>query len=185
MKRVFVVHGWKGKPTSNWFPWLKGELVARKVSVEIPQMPGPTRPTQSKWLAHLEKVVGQPDSETFFVTHSLGGIAVLRYLESLPASTKIGGLVLVAGFPESIGRPEITTFFKNALDFHKVRRMARGYVVAIHSNNDNYVSFHHGETLRDRLGAKLITIPNGGHLNANSGYFTLPIVLDELIAMGC
>lgn len=28
-KRVFIVHGWDGKPSGAWLPWLKKELEAK------------------------------------------------------------------------------------------------------------------------------------------------------------
>ncbi len=185
MKRVFVVHGWKSKPSSNWFPWLRAQLRLWPVEVQVLSMPDPEKPKREAWVKTIVKAVRVPDEDTFFVGHSLGGIAILRYLESLPKKTRVGGIVLVAGFPEPINRPEITTFFEKPLDYGKIRKIVRSNVVAIQSTNDPYVPFEHGKKLRDALAAKLIVIESGGHLNSASGHDTLPVVLTELIELGC
>ena len=185
MKRVFVVHGWKSKPSSNWFPWLKSELRLWPVEAQVLAMPHPEKPKREAWMKTIAKAVRVPDEDTFFVGHSLGGIAILRYLESLPSKTRVGGVVLVAGFPESINRSEIMTFFEKPLDYGKIRQIAGSNIVAIQSTNDPYVPFEHGEKLRDALLARLVVIESGGHLNSASGHVTLPVVLKELVELGC
>jgi len=185
MKRVFIVHGWKSKPSSNWFPWLKAQLRMWPVDARVLAMPNPEKPKRETWVKTIAKAVNVPDEDTFFVGHSLGGIAILRYLESLPKKTRVGGIILVAGFPESIDRSEIMTFFEKPLDYEKIRQIVGLNIVAIQSTNDPYVPFEHGEKLRDALAAKLIVIESGGHLNSASGHDTLPVVLTELIELGC
>ena len=96
-KRVFIIHGWEGTPDSNWFPWLKNELEKKGFAVAAPQMPNAVCPKMGEWLAYLQKIVGKPDENTFFVGHSLGSIAILRYFESLPDQEKAGGAILRAG----------------------------------------------------------------------------------------
>lgn len=29
MKRVFIVHGWGGRPDESWFPWIQRELESK------------------------------------------------------------------------------------------------------------------------------------------------------------
>lgn len=185
MKRVFVVPGWKGKPTSNWFPWLANELRLWGVYVNVLAMPNAEAPLLHEWLETITKAVGEPDEETFFIGHSLGSIAILRYLESLPASTEIGGVISVAGFPESINRTEITTFFAHPLDYEKIKAIVAKKMIAIQSRDDPFVPFAHGETLRDKLGAKLVPVKNGAHFTRSSGHDRLVVVLEKLVLLGC
>lgn len=189
MKRVIIIHGWEGKPASNWFPWLKRELEARGVKVEVPEMPDTEHPKEDEWVARLAKVVDEPDAETFLIGHSLGGITILRYLESLLDGERIGGVVLVAAFSEPLPNrkafAELNSFFTCPVNFERVRRTAAKQFVAIQSDNDRYVPVLHGEIFTEKLGARLITIKGGGHLNAGDGYMELPEALNELIAMGC
>lgn len=53
--------------------------------------------------------------------------------------------------------------------------------IAINSDDDPYVPLRHGEILRDKLGAELIVVPKGNHLNESAGFTKLPIVLKSLL----
>lgn len=44
MKKAYIIHGWEGRPDSNWFPWLKTELESQGFAVEVPQMPNAAHP---------------------------------------------------------------------------------------------------------------------------------------------
>lgn len=179
-KRVFIIHGWEATPESNWFPWLKKELENQGFDVCAPVMPDTNNPDLSKWLSYLQKLAKNPNKNTYFVGHSLGVITILRYLEKLPAGVKIGGAILVAGFPEPIGYEELNSFFTTPLDYKKIKNSANKFI-AIYSDNDPYVPLKNGEILKNKLGAELIILPNSGHLNAGDGYFRLPIVLEKII----
>ncbi len=96
--RVFLIHGWEGRPDGHWFPWLSLELKARGWEVNAPQMLHAAEPKVSEWLSFLKKYVGKPDRHTYFVGHSLGCNAIVRYIELLPKTARVGGCVFVAGF---------------------------------------------------------------------------------------
>lgn len=179
-KRVYIIHGWEGRPDINWFGWLKGELEQKDFIVEAPFMPDTNHPTAEKWIAHLNEIIKNPDADTFFVGHSLGVVAILRYLETLSIDQHIGGAVLVAGFPEPIGKPELLSFFSAPLDYARIKNTTKHFI-AIHSDNDPYVPLKNGEVLRDSLGAQLIIVPHAGHLNQENGFTELPIVLESVL----
>lgn len=180
MPRVVIIHGWGATPESNWFPWLAHELRSRGVDVAVPAMPNTDNPDEGEWVTKMHEVIGTPDEETYLVGHSLGGIAILRYLESLEEGGKIGGAVFVAGFAEPVGISEVENFFTRAVDFAKVRAStAKGFAV-IRSDNDPYVPARLGDDLAQKLGAELLVIPGGAHLNMGSGYFQFPEALDAL-----
>ena len=98
------------------------------------------------------------------------------------AGKKIGGAILVAGVAKSIGVGELENFFGNPFDYKKIKSSAKHFVV-INSDNDPYIPVKHGEILRDKLGAKLIIIPKGEHLNAGNGFFEFPLVFGEILKM--
>lgn len=179
-ERVFIIHGWEGTPDSNWFPWLRKELEKQGFEVIVPAMPDTDHPIFSEWLADMQKIICHPDKNTYLVGHSLGAIAILRYLESLPTGQKIGGVVLAAGFSESLGIKETESFFVEPLNYERIKNSAEKFI-AINSDNDPYVPIKKGEILRDKLGAELIVVPKGSHLNEGAGYTELPIVLENLL----
>jgi uncharacterized protein len=181
-KRVFIIHGWEGTPDSNWFQWLKGELEKKEFEVTVPQMPNANFPEMDEWLSYLRKIVGESDGNTFFIGHSLGSVAILRYFEILSEQEKTGGAVLTAAFSESIGIEVLDNFFVAPLDYGRMKKVSKKIVV-INSDNDPYVPLQQGENLRDKLDAKLIVIPKGDHLNVGNGNFEFPLVLNEILKM--
>lgn len=181
-KHIVIVHGYKGEPGSNWFPWLKLKLEDLGHRVDIPSMPQADAPQLIKWVSHLSEVIGQPSEDVFLVGHSLGCITILRYLESLPTSTKIGGIILVAGFSQPIDLIELNNFFETPLDYEKCK-LAAERITLINSDNDKHVPLRQGEVMHDWLEAKLIVYNNGGHLNAKAGFSEFPMVLDEIVRM--
>ena len=110
-KRVFIIHGWESSPESNWFPWAKRELEKLGYEVTVPVMPTPMFPKKEEWVEYIKKLVRAPDKEMLLMGHSLGVIAILRYLESLENEERINKAILVAGFSESIKFPVVEKFF--------------------------------------------------------------------------
>ncbi len=181
-KKVIIIHGWETDPSCNWFPWLKAELEKIGCEAIVPEMSNTNHPQMTEWLNYLDEVVGGINENTYFVGHSLGVITALRYLERQSFDTKVGGAVLVAGFPDVIGYPALDNFFVTPLDFGKVKNKAKKFVV-IHSDNDQHVPLMCGDIFQDKLEAELIVINNGGHLNDGDRSFGFPLVLEKLKEM--
>jgi len=179
-KRVFIIPGLGATPADNWFPWLKEEFLKLGIETVVPAMPNIQKPEQLEWLAHLSKIIGKPDSQTFLIGHSLGSTLILRYLENLSVGQKVGGAILVAGPISSVGLYEIENFFKKEFDFKKIKQAAKK-IVLIYSDNDPLVPKSHGEKLQEKLGGKLYLIPRGNHLCEGDGFFRFPIALKEIL----
>lgn len=192
MKRVFIVHGWDGSPAEGWFPWLKTELKKKGFTVAVPAMPHPERPTIEDWTSELSRAVGTPDTQTYFVGHSIGCQTILRYLAMLPNVTPIGGAVFVAGWftlkkledadAEAIAAPWV----QGVLDTPKVKNILSGKISAIFSRTDSWVPLENEKIFQDKLGAK-IYIENGGvpsgHFSGSDGIVQLPKVLELILDM--
>ena len=180
MKRVVIVHGYTGYPDKNWFPWLKEKLEEIGVRAEVPEMPNTNAPKLSEWLPHLTEAIGNPDEELVLVGHSLGCPTILRYLESLDDDYKVGGVVLVAGFAEPLPHlPELNSFTENSWDDEKIKSKSK-QITIVNSTDDDAVPFFNAETVRDRFGAKLVTLEGMGHINERWGITEVPFVLDEV-----
>lgn len=180
MKRVFIIHGWEASPESNWFPWLKEELEKRGIAAFVPAMPNPLFPKCEQWVAHLRDLIGRPDQDTILVGHSLGTIAILRYLETLQEGEKVGAIFLVSGFSEQLGPLVLSSFFTKPLDYAKVKR-STDRIFAVSSDNDALVPLKYAKILEEKLGAELSVMPGRGHLNDGDGLFQLPIVLGKIL----
>lgn len=182
MKRVFLVHGWEGRPGNHWFPWLTLELRANGFEVSAPQMPHAREPKVKEWLEFLKQYVGRPDKDTYFVGHSLGCITIARYLANLPPKTRIGGCVFVGGFSGRLNIPEIREFYELPFDGEQARAHC-GKSVMIFSDNDSYVPMEKSLEMARQLGAKTILERGKGHFTATDGVTALPSVLSALLKM--
>ena len=187
MKRVFLIHGWDGHPSNNWFPWLKKELEKRKFKVVAPLMPNSDEPKIETWVPYLAKQVKKPDENTYFIGHSIGCQAIIRYLQTI--KDKIGGAVFVAGWfsltlesTETEEEKEIAKpWFETAIDFDKVKKTTNNFI-AIFSDNDPYVPLEENSKLiKNKLGAKIIIEKNKGHFDDEAEIKELPSVLNSIL----
>jgi len=179
IKRAFIIHGWDGVPDDAWKPWLKEELEKESIKVIAPQLPGGQNPKLNEWLNVLSKEIGNPDKEDIFIGHSLGCMAICRYLEQLPINKKVGGCFFVSGFISSLGFKEIENFFVPRCDLSKVSSHS-SFFIAINSDNDPYVPLAKAEEIRQKLNARLIIEHSQGHINEDSGTKILPSLLNAI-----
>ncbi len=150
-------------------------------------MPDTESPKLSLWLPKLQEVVGEPNEELFLIGHSVGCMAILRYLEQLKENEKVGGVILVAGFTDNLGSgyQELESFFQTPLRFEKIKSSAKHFV-AINSDNDPHVSPKFGNILEKELGAKLLIKRMGhfsGPLDDPKSVTSLPDVTKQILEM--
>ena len=178
-KKVIIIHGWDSSPDVNWFPWLKKELKEKGFEAKVPAMPNPANPKMDKWIKIIHETVGKPDENKIIIGHSLGVMAVIRYLETLKDDEKVGGIILVAGFLEN-QYSEVDSFYKESVNDKKIKKSANK-IIAIHSDNDPFVPISNAGLFKKRLDAEIIILSKAGHINADSGFLELPIVLDKIL----
>lgn len=167
MKRAIIVHCWGGNPEYCWYPWVKSELEKAGFKVEVPAMPDTDNPDLSKWLPKLKEVVGTPDKDLYLIGHSAGAPTIMRYLEQLALGEKVGGVVFVAGFTDSIDPvqfPPLKTFFNGELDYEKIKSHCDNFV-AIASDDDPYVPLKYADILKQKFGVEVIIKHNMKHFS--------------------
>ena len=178
--RAVLVHGFAGHPLHGWRPWLKQELESRGWSVSIPAMPHADAPVCSEWVEAISQAVGSPVSSCALVGHSLGCMAILRYLDTLAPGHAVGTVVLVAGFGSDTARPGFESFIHPPLNWPSLRSRASRFV-ALHSDNDRFIPLSEGEFLHRQLGAELIVQKGMGHFSSSEGTTRLPVALEKLL----
>lgn len=139
-------------------------------------------------------MVGDVDEDVYFVGHSIGCQAIIRYLETLPQEVKIGGAVFVAGFLKTLtgldledGNQELVKdiadhWMKTPLDLQKVSSHM-GKSVAIFSDNDPFVPLENQDEFKNSLNSEIVTLHNMEHFSGGDGVTELPIVLESLKKM--
>ena len=177
---VYIVHGYGASTSDHWFPWLKKELEQQGATVSIVDLPSPDDPSSDAWQNALEDQVSTLDKSTYFVSHSLGGIALLRYLESADINDGIGGYILVSGFNDNLpALPQLDSFRRPDIDYGRLVKIAKNRVV-IAALDDAIVPYTLTEKLAGSLEAKFIPVAHGGHFLGGDGFTEFPLVLRVL-----
>ncbi len=187
MKRIFIVHRWEGEIDTDWYPWLKTELEKSGHQVFILKMPNSSVPTIENWVTYIAEKVGEPDSDTYFIGHSIGCQAILRYLDScdFDSGAHVGGAVFVSGWfklenledeeTKEVAKP----WMEEPIDLDKVKAVLPRSTLII-SDNDPYGAFELNKKKFKEIGSKIIVLHNAGHITAYNGYSKLPEALSEL-----
>jgi len=175
MKKIYLIHGWGGSDSSEgWFGWLKKKAKEKGFEVISFNMPNTDEPKIEEWVGFLKENVKELDEETYFIGHSIGCQAVLRYLETLNSSTKIKGCIFVAPWMEldkntieeegeesvRIARPWMET----PINFEKVKEHTNNFLCIL-SDNDPYVPLSNKKFFEEKLEAKIIVKNNEEHFN--------------------
>ncbi len=186
MKRVFIIHGWDGYPEEGWFPWLKKELEGRGFEVFVPAMPDAGEPKIETWIPFISQLVGKADENTYFVGHSIGCQAIIRYLQTLPEGVKIGGAVFVAGWYnlrnlETEEEQRIAGPWVNEPRDDKKICEAVNRAIAIFSDDGPFVVPENQTRWKELIGAKIIIEHNKGHINGEADIKELPSILDSVL----
>jgi len=186
MTRVFIIHRWEGSSQGDWLPWIKSKLKNLGYEVVIPDMPETNMPVIEKWVGHLDKICQNPDTNTFFIGHSIGCQTILRYLEKL--NKPVGGAIFVAGWfiledleddeTKKIAMPWLTT----PIDLKKIKQILPKSALFI-SDNDPYGAFEQNKNKFKKLGSDIIVLHNAGHITKDDGFTEIPAVLEQFQKM--
>lgn len=204
--KIVIIHGTMGCPERNWFPWLKseveglvsaGEGESREIEVVVPRFPTPEGQNLESWLRVFEKEVFGGDAkslngeeEVILIGHSIGAGFVLNLLNLSILKLKnykVRAAFLVSGFARDLGVLEFDElnreFVARANDDHFnwdiIKNNCDEFFI-YHSDNDPYVPLNFAEELSSSLDTAITLIPNGGHLNLESGYTKFPLLLEDL-----
>lgn len=183
-KRVIIIHRWGGKPSDDWYPWLKWELEKAGHEILVPEMPNTEAPVIREWLDKLKEVVGKPDENTILIGHSIGCQTIIRFLETPRSNEKAGEVLLVAPWihlvnledqeSEMIAKPWTET----PIDWEKAKKRASKYV-CLFSENDPWVPVEEAEIFKNKLGAEVKILSNQGHFNERKSEIIFQEILKQ------
>lgn len=182
LTRVVILHGYGASPSSHWFPWLAEQLRGRGVASEIVALPDSEQPDRKAWADTLRDSVPTVTESTGIVAHSLGCLAVLRHLQALDTPWRLGRLVAVSGFVDTLpALPQLDDFIHgdSATD-RVVSRVDR--ITVLRSDADPLVPVEHTDRLSGLLATTPVVVAGAGHFLADDGVIRLPHVLEALCA---
>ena len=175
MKKVYLIHGWGGSDSSEgWFGWLKQNLKKKGYEVIGFNMPNTDIPVIEEWIGFLKENIKDIDENTYFIGHSIGCQAALRFIETFNENIKIAGCILVAPWMEldkntieeegeeviEIAKP----WMEIPIDFEKIKKHCNRFL-AIFSDDDPYVPLNEVDKFKEKLNAQTIVKNNQEHFN--------------------
>ncbi|MWA05637.1 serine hydrolase family protein [Actinomadura sp. LD22] len=176
-RRATIVHGYGATPADHWFGDLAGQLRRAGVATTIPALPDPLDPDPAAWTAAVRAAAGAPDENSIIVAHSLGCLTALRHLRALPAPSRLGTLVLVAGFTEPLpALPGLDAYIADGCDVEGLADRI-DHLTVLRSDADPVVPPGHTDRLARRLGTTAEIVPGAGHFLATEGITSLPQAL--------
>ncbi|WP_439243246.1 RBBP9/YdeN family alpha/beta hydrolase [Lonepinella sp. BR2474] len=181
LEKIYITHGYTAHSQKHWFPWLKVRLENQKIFTQIFDMPNSTEPDPQQWLEFHQQHIPQLDQHCYFIGHSLGCIATLRFLQQ--AKMQIGGIILVSGFAEKLPNlPELDDFNKTPLNFTAlIQQIPKRVVIA--SDDDDVVNVQFTRNLAQNLQANYIEVSGYRHFLDRQGVTELPLVYEEIMKM--
>ena len=178
-----IIHGSFSSPFSNWIPWLRKELEQKNLEVYTPDFPsGVGFQTYENWSKLLKTYVDAKilTENTTIFAHSIAPVFVSKFL--IENKIKVKKLVFVCGFNNYLGiNEEYDTVNKSMYldNLEEVKNNCKD-IVCYYTNNDPYVTEAAEKAFADTITINQKLIPNGGHLNSESGYQEFPELLAEI-----
>ena len=180
ISKVVVVHGGdlgSGKEVDkNWFPWIKNELLKKKIEVRIPTMPIHVDATYSDWKKIFDKL--EINDRSVLVGHSRGTAFLVRWLGE--TKKKIKKLILVAPW-KFADKKYKETFYNFDVDPSIKERVEE--IIIFTSNDEESAGKKSLEAYKNTLGGRVIELLNHGHFtkeDMNAEEF--PELLSEIIS---
>lgn len=168
-KFVIFLHGRNGFGTNVWFRTAVPFAESLGARVIAPSFPDASDPSYSSWATALTHTIASvpSDAPLYFVTHSMGGYLLLRYLSECSdtaLTSRVYGAVLV-GCPAT-KRPSYLRFYDADIDWCSLRRIS-ARLTFLHSRDDTIVTSEHptliSSELRDMRGFSLVWCEGCGH----------------------
>jgi len=169
--KILFIHGWGGKRTHYWMPWLESQLMQMGHEVFAPQIPNSYNPKKTKWVNHIHEYVQtfKPDA---VVTHSIGALAWWHFQARFNYPLKAQ---LFVAPPTHASFAKIESFFPLPEYFnHSDARV-------IASLDDTNIETKTLQDLCEVNQIKLHLLNKGAHFDPFSKQLTLPLGLDYLL----
>jgi len=158
--KILILHGWEADPQSNWFLDAKNFFQNKGYEVFAPYLPGNYYPRLAEWLRIIKQY--HPDEEWILIGHSLGGVAILRFLEQ--ATEMIAQAILTAAPIEPMQFTPIANFFPPEFDYQAIKKNT-SKINLIYEADDQMVPLEQGKILSRKLNAPLEIVPGALHLH--------------------
>jgi len=158
--KILILHGWNALPEDHWFSAAKEKWEKKGFRVEVPNLPGNYFPKIDEWLKVIESF--QPDKSWILIGHSLGGVAILKYLEI--AEKPIAQAILIATPLTAMHFGSIDNFFEGGFKWENIKANCPKFEI-LNEDNDPAIPIEHGQKYANNLSGNLHVVPGYTHFH--------------------
>lgn len=159
-KKILILHGWNAAAQEHWFWQAKIDWEKMDWQVEVPELPGQYFPKKEKWVKIIESF--HPDDQWTLIGHSLGGVAILRYLEETKKPIK---QTILVGTPyDAMKFGALANFFPKKINWQKIKTNCPRFDL-VYQDEDMAVPIEHGKIYAEKLEAKIHIVPGFNHFH--------------------
>ncbi|MBI4914052.1 MAG: serine hydrolase family protein [Acidobacteria bacterium] len=163
MRPILIVPGYQNSGPGHWQSLWEASMGARRV-----EMPNWHFPRKVPWVDALDEAVGRAGEAPILVAHALGCIAVAHWARV--SSREVAAALLVA--PADVERSDGPQVLRGFAPIPKSRLPFPSLLVA--SADDPHLAPERARDLAGFWGSRLRLLPEGGHLDPESGYGPWP-----------
>jgi len=172
---LLTVPGWHNSGPVHWQSrWENLRPDIRRVQQDDWERPDP-----GSWVLQLDKAIHAARQPVILLAHSLGCITLAHWVKET-GGRGVAAALLVA--PADVERPDAAPALRGFAPIPQQQLPFASRIVA--SDNDPCCSLTRAADFATHWGSDLISIPNGGHLNAQSQLGDWPtgqILLHDLV----
>jgi len=161
--RVLILHGWGGSDAPHWQAELAGSIAQSYGTVSFPLLDNCHFPSKNRWVRQIRQLL-HDFKPTTVVCHSLANTVWLWLCEE--EMDTVERLFMVSPPSLTTQVETIKSFFPCPLPPHLYAKQ----VEMIVSEDDPYITIDEAQRLAQHYQIPLMTLPNAGHINAQSGY---------------
>ena len=163
VKAIFIPGNGGGKPTDNWFPYLKKELESLGCEVIAKNFPDSDLAREAFWIPFLKEEL-KASSDTILIGHSSGAIAAMRFAEK----NTILGSVLVGVYHTDLGheKERLSGYFDHPWNWEAIKKNQK-WILEFASTDDPWIPIVEARFVRDRLKAEYYEYEDQGHFGGD------------------
>ncbi len=182
MENYFIIHGSYGNPYKNWIPTVKARISKRGLSCIVPSFTTPYKQDYQSWSTILMSYlkVGYITENTTFITHSLGGSFIMKFL--IDNKIKVKKIITVAGFNNIQFDKENSlydTFYMEDEQLTQIYELCNE-IICFYSDNDPYIPTENAKLFAKNVKGRSILLKNAGHFNEKYGYKDFKEIMEHI-----
>lgn len=184
-KRAVILHGYRGKPFVNWYPWLGWKLRRYGYKTYLPWLPQSRHPDGRKWTKKIIGCMHRNLDNSLLIGHSAGAVQILNVLMALPPDQTVDTAVLVSLFRPKPQWSNLQNLVPDPFDFEHIKTKCRRFIF-VHASNDPLCPLEDAQYYAGQLNGELVVLPTGGHFSIlrSVRFWRFPELIKILTAKG-